>query len=91
MENKMLQEMRHSIIIDERKKIIITGVLEVASFDEQMVVLMTQPGELVIKGMGLHITKIDVVTGDLALEGIIDEISYGDGQPSGGFFNRLFR
>ena len=91
MENKVLQDMRHSIIIDERKKIIITGVMEVASFDEQTVILMTQPGELVIKGAGLHITKIDVVTGDLALEGIIDDVSYGDGQPSGGFFHRLFR
>lgn len=87
----MGQEIRHSIIIDDRKKIIITGVSDVESFDEQTVMLMTPAGELMIKGAGLHITKIDVVSGDLSLEGIIDEVSYGDTKMEGGFLSRLFR
>ncbi|MEG1943176.1 MAG: sporulation protein YabP [Angelakisella sp.] len=89
--NKPIAAMRHSITMEERKSVQITGVTDVESFDEQSVVLMTQPGELLIRGSGLHITRIDVATGDLALEGEIDELSYGENRPSGGFISRLFR
>lgn len=88
---KPMPMMRHSVTLEDRKTMLITGVTDVESFDEQSVVLMTQPGELVIKGNGLHITRIDVATGDLALEGEIDELSYGDNRPAGGLLSRLFR
>ncbi|MEG1875194.1 MAG: sporulation protein YabP [Angelakisella sp.] len=90
-ENKPALGLRHTLLVEDRNRIQITGVTDVESFDEQMVVLMTQPGELVIKGRGLHITKIDVATGDLSLEGEVDELSYGDGRPAGGFFSKLLR
>ena len=62
------------------------------SFDEETVILMTDLGELVIKGFGLHISKIDVVSGDLALEGEIYSIGYSDTQAvGGGLLSRLFR
>lgn len=83
--------LRHTVTMEDRKRLLITGVTDVESFDEQMVLLVTQPGELVIKGSGLHITKIDVATGDLSLEGEISELSYGDSRPAGGLFGRLFR
>ena len=70
METKQLT-VPHNIIIEDRKNVTISGVTDVESFDEETVVLMTDLGELVIKGFGLHISKIDVVSGDLALEGEI--------------------
>ncbi len=91
MDNKQVP-VEHTIVIEGRKSVSISGVSDVESFDEQMVILMTDIGELVIKGFGLHINKIDVVTGDLALEGDIYSISYSDTQPAGGgFFGRLFK
>lgn len=91
MDQKQMS-MAHSIVIEERKSVTISGVTDVESFDEQTVILMTDIGELVIKGFGLHINKIDVVAGDLALEGEIYGVSYSDSQPSsGGFFGRLFK
>lgn len=51
----------------------ITGVTDVESFDEQAVQLSTPLGELTIKGLGLHIGRIDVNTGELELEGEIWE------------------
>lgn len=92
MDNKQSVAMlRHTVTMEDRKKIQITGVTDVESFDEQTVLLQTTPGELIIKGSGLHISKIDVVSGDLCLEGEIDELSYGDSRPAGGIFSRLFR
>ena len=91
MENKQLA-MPHSIIIEDRKNVSISGVTDVESFDEETVILMTDLGELVIKGFGLHISKIDVVSGDLALEGEIYSIGYSDTQAvGGGLLIRLFR
>lgn len=91
MENKQLA-VPHSIIVEDRKNVSISGVTDVESFDEEEVVLMTDLGELIIKGYGLHISKIDVVAGDLALEGEIYNIGYSDPQPGGGgLLSRLFR
>ncbi len=91
METKQLPA-PHNIIIEDRKNVTISGVTDVESFDEETVVLMTDLGELVIKGFGLHISKIDVVSGDLALEGEIYNLGYTDTQAGGGgFLSRLFR
>ena len=49
------------------------------SFDEQTVVVYCETGELAIRGEGLHISRIDVETGDLNLEAArIDGLSYAD-------------
>lgn len=91
METKQLPS-PHNIIVEDRKNVTISGVTDVESFDEETVILMTDLGELVIKGFGLHISKIDVVSGDLALEGEIYNIGYSDTQAAGGgFLSRLFR
>ena len=83
---------QHSIVVEDRRSVAISGVTDVESFDEQTVLLMTDAGELMIKGFGMHISKIDVVSGDLTLEGEIYGINYNDSQPSGGsFLSRLFR
>ena len=82
----------HSIIVEERKNVSVSGVTDVESFDEETVVLMTDLGELVIKGYGLRISRIDVQAGDLALEGEIYQLGYSDPQPGGGgLLSRLFR
>lgn len=82
----------HNLILEERGNLTITGVEDVDSFDEEMVVVYTELGELTVRGSGLHINKIDVEAGELILEGQIDSLSYAD-QPAarGGFFARMFR
>ena len=91
MENKPLG-VPHNLVIEDRKNVSITGVTDVESFDEETVLLSTELGELMIKGYGLHINKIDVVAGDLALEGQIYSISYNDIRPTaGGLLGKLFR
>ncbi|EOS64017.1 MULTISPECIES: YabP/YqfC family sporulation protein [unclassified Anaerotruncus] len=83
----------HNIIMEGRRKMTVTGVTEIDSFDEQSVVLFCETGELAIRGTGLHINRIDVDTGELSLEGErIDGLSYADNLPvRGGILGRLFR
>ena len=83
----------HNVIMESRRKLSISGVTEIDSFDEQTVVLFCETGELAIRGEGLHINRVDVDTGELSLEGTrIDGLSYADNLSSrGGFFSKLFR
>ncbi len=82
----------HSLVVEARKRLSVSGVTDVESFDEETVALATELGELLIHGYDLHINRIDVESGDLSLEGEIVSLTYTDNQPqSNGFFGRLFR
>ena len=70
---------RHTLYIEEREKVRIGGVLEVLSFDEEGIMLETICGMLLIKGAGLHMGKLDLDAGDVAVEGSVDNITYSDG------------
>lgn len=82
----------HTMVVEDRKRLSVSGVTDVESFDEETVALATELGELLIHGYDLHINRIDVESGDLSLEGEIISLIYTDNQPqTGGFFGRLFR
>lgn len=91
-DEKKLLKVPHNIIIEDRKTITVTGVSDIDSFDEQVVVAYTEYGELTIKGLGLHVNKIDVDSGELNVEGEIYALSYEDTQThKGGLLAKLFR
>jgi sporulation protein YabP len=78
--------------MENRQKLTITGVMDIDSFDETTVIVFTDLGELTVKGASLHINRIDVDTGDLLMEGDVEQIYYTDNQPQkGSFFTKLFR
>ena len=91
MEEKKTARAPHHIILQERRSMTVTGVTDVDSFDEQTVVLNTEIGELLVKGYDLRISKIDVESGELTLDGELYALSYSDQQPKGGLLSRLFR
>lgn len=87
-----IQTRPHNIIIDNRKKIELSGVNDVSGFDEQTVSLTTEMGGLVIKGTGLHITKLSLDTGDVTVEGNLNAMQYTTNTSSSkGFVSKLFR
>ena len=92
-EEKKVFKTAHNIIIESRRNVTVSGVMDIDSFDDESVILFTELGELTIKGVNLHINKIDVNSGDLTMEGEIDSFSYSENRPQkgGGFFAKLFR
>ncbi len=80
-----------NIIIEQRKKLTITGVKDCLSFDEETIILNTALGKLVIKGLALHILNFDTSSGDFTAEGKINAVVYTAQETKGGFFNRIFR
>ena len=81
----------HHLILDGRARLMITGVLDVESFDEEGVVCKTAQGVLMVRGAGLKVGKLSLDGGELSVEGRVDSLMYEDTAPSGGFFARLFR
>lgn len=80
-----------SVIIENRKKFVISGVKDVISFDEETVMLDTVLGKLVIKGDNLHILSFNNESGDITGEGKVHAMIYTADEKSGGFFSKLFR
>jgi sporulation protein YabP len=91
-DEKKMMKVPHTLILENRKSLTATGVSDVDSFDEQTVVAYTEMGELTVKGRNLHISRLNVDTGELTLDGEILSMYYTDSQPVGkGFFSKLFR
>lgn len=92
IEEKKNVKLSHNLILKERKLLNLSGVLDVDSFDDRTVVAYTELGELTIKGKDLHISKINLDSGDLELDGEIYALEYAEEGPSEkSFFSKLFR
>ena len=67
---------KSSIQLENRRKLSLTGVDEVMSFDEEKIVLNTILGKLKINGQGLKMNKLDVKNGEVIIEGYITSMIY---------------
>ncbi len=78
--------------IDDRSKASFSGIVDVISFTEDIVVLSSDLGEITVKGSGLKVTSFSGETGNLELLGRISAVGYtDDNKPSSSFIKRLFR
>lgn len=66
----------HSLMLDNRKSLSMTGVIDVSGFDEQTVNVKTSLGTLVVKGSLLHISKLNLESGDVSIDGEINSLQY---------------
>ena len=82
--------MPHQIVLEDREQLTISGVEEVASFDETSILLSTVHGGLEVQGEDLHIEKLSLDGGDLKVEGLINALIYEPrGRERGGLLSRL--
>ena len=89
-ENKLSTTI-HNVIMENREKISISGVKNTVNFDDKIIVLETQMGEMTIKGENLNISKMDIDTGNLEVLGNIYGLIYNDLSPSKSILKRLFK
>lgn len=78
----------HTLTLDNRQRAVLTGVSEVLAFDESQVALMTEGGEVALTGEGLHVTKLTLEEGQMAVEGKIDGVVYAQRSARRGLFRR---
>ena len=84
------QSTTNNIILEDRTRLSVTGVEDVDSFDETVVVMYTSGGTLVIRGSDLRLEKLSLDVGELAITGNIDSMQYEQSAGGGSFFSRLF-
>lgn len=83
----------HSLTLDERSRAVITGVEDVDSFNEQMIVLNTSAGAMTLMGEQLNVSKLNLEDGQLVIEGHIAALEYDErkGRAKGSALSRLFK
>ena len=79
----------HALTLSERKKLTMTGALEVVSFDETFVVLKTALGTLTVQGTGLQLKQLSQ-DAQVIVEGSICALAYQE-QRTDGFWRRMLR
>ncbi len=66
----------HSIKLSNRRKMELTGVSKVNTFDDEEIILETSMGYLNIVGQEMHISMLNLDEGRLMIEGSITGIEY---------------
>ena len=73
-----MQDTKHSVMLEQRKSLSISGVESVGSFSEVKIVLVLVGGErLSVVGSGLKITGFSKASGSFTAEGEILGLTYG--------------
>ncbi|WBW97937.1 sporulation protein YabP [Oceanirhabdus sp. W0125-5] len=88
------EEMNCNLLLEDRKKLQITGVIEVIRFNEEEILLNTKLGTLLIKGENLKMNKLDVQAGEVYIVGSIDSCVYSNkhkAKSNEGILAKLFK
>lgn len=83
-----------NLILENRGKLSISGVLDVLSFDDQVVIVETELGLLTIKGENLRINKLSIDTSEVIVEGDISYMAYSNRdieKDKNSFISKIFK
>lgn len=83
-----------NLVLENREKLSISGVLDVLSFDDQVVIIETELGLLNVKGDNLRINKLSIDTSEVIVEGDICSLSYSEkslDKKSGSLLGKIFK
>lgn len=87
-----IKKLPHSLILEERRGLTISGVTDVGNFDEENITLYTSNDEIYIKGENLKVSELDTESGNFSAEGKIFSVSYTEKKAKkNGFFGKVFR
>jgi sporulation protein YabP len=83
-----------NLILENRNKLSISGVLDVLSFDDQIIIIETELDLLTVKGENLKINKLSIDTAEVIIEGDINSLTYSNknlDKKSEGLFGKIFK
>lgn len=92
--NNVNSALLQNLILENREKLSITGVNDVLSFDDQIVILETGLGLLTIKGENLRINKLSIDSEEVLIEGEINNLAYSEkdvDKKSGSLLGKIFK
>ena len=92
-EKNLNESVIQNIVLENRKKLSLSGIRDVLSFDDQIIILDTELGVLTIKGRDLRINKLSIDTKEVKILGEVNSIIYSDKQEktNESILGRLFK
>ena len=79
-DNRNLGKEIQNIVLENREKLNVSGVKDVLSFDDQMIIVQTTLGLLTIKGENLRVNKLNIDTSDFSVDGNISNLAYSNSE-----------
>ena len=86
--------MMQNLILENRGKLSVSGVNDVLSFDDQVVMVDTELGLLTVKGENIRINKLSLDTAEVIIEGEISSLIYSQNKQdksSGTLLSKIFK
>lgn len=81
----------HSLLLENRSELKLTGVTDVDSFDEETISAYTDYGCLTISGSNLHIEELNLENGKLNVKGEVTALVYSSKtKKNDNLFKRIF-
>ena len=83
-----------NVVLENREKLNVTGINDIISFDDQVVILSTDLGMLTVKGSELKINKLNIDESEVKIERNIASISYRQDSPerkNERIFSKIFK
>lgn len=88
------QNIVQNIVLENREKLNVSGVNDVLSFDDQVVMVDTELGLLTVKGENIRINKLSLDTAEVIVEGEIASLSYSQNKQeknTGTILSKIFK
>ena len=83
-----------NLVLENRKKLSVSGVNDVLSFDDQVVMIDTELGLLTVKGENIRINKLSLDTSEVIVDGEIASLSYSQNKQeknTGTILSKIFK
>lgn len=82
-----------NVLMEDRNRVTITGVENVDSFNENIIILKTIKGRMTIEGQELNVGNLNLDNGSVKISGVINGIVYSDKDSSqrGRIIEKIFR
>lgn len=84
----------HNLVLENRRRLVMSGVKEVEGFTESEVRLFTDMGQLTVKGKNLKVEQVSTDSGEMIMTGdLIQLLIYSEKTEHSpdNFITRLFR
>ena len=94
MNNMINSNIVQNLILENRGKLNVSGVNDVLSFDDQVVIVDTELGLLTVKGENLRINKLSLDTSEVIIEGEVSSLIYSQNKQdknSGTLLSKIFK
>ncbi len=79
----------HTLTLTDNRRLALSGVESVISFNEKEIVIQLSGQKLLISGQDLSVGKLDVTGGNASIDGLILSVRYTKAHEKGSFLKKL--